>query len=205
MFRKHTSRDSWTPSVRHAPQTLAPHTWNRHSPHTASYKHKCIPNPQTQMHSKSSLQSFSSIKPLRPPQPRSVHLPLNPSLEFLSHCLSFNKDSLASMCTPLPLITWLCALKKNITVSKWVPCPLHLSHPSLTIHPLQPQEVSPVCDRALTLTQSLMQQKQNLKEESTSQIYLSKPASGNCEEPIPDSSGKSPWLRMWPHDTTLNF
>ena len=57
------------------------------------------------------VKSFSSINPLRPPQPRPVHPPLNSNLEFLSHCLSFNKNSLASTCTPLSLITWLCALK----------------------------------------------------------------------------------------------
>lgn len=77
--------------------------------------------PQTQMHSKSTntnafqiqpAKSFSSIKPLRPPQPRPVHPPLNSNLEFLSHCLSFNEDSLGSMCIPLPSTTWLCALKK---------------------------------------------------------------------------------------------
>ena len=93
------------------PQTLTPHTWNRHSPHPAGHKHKCIPNPQTQMHSKSSLLVFLLHKTSIKPQPRPVHPPLNSNLEFLSHCLSFNKNSLASTCTPLSLITWLCALK----------------------------------------------------------------------------------------------
>ena len=134
------------------PQTLTPHTWNRHSPHPAGHKHKCIPNPQTQMHSKSSLLVFLLHKTSIKPQPRPVHPPLNSNLEFLSHCLSFNKDSLGSTCIPLLSTTWLCALKKCHS-QQVSPYPLQQPHPSLT-HPFPPPGVSPVCRRALTLSQS---------------------------------------------------
>lgn len=98
------------------------------------------------------VKSFSSINPLRPPQPRPVHPPLNSSLEFQYHCLSFNKDSLGSTCIPLLSTTWLCALKKCHS-QQVSPYPLQQPHPSLT-HPFPPPGVSPVCRRALTLSQS---------------------------------------------------
>ena len=104
-------------------QTLAPHTWNRQPPSHRPQTQLHSKSTKTQMHSKSTntnafqihpAKSFSSIKP----QPRPVDTPLNSNLEFLSHCLSFNKNSLASTCTPLPLITWLCALKKYQSASE---------------------------------------------------------------------------------------